>query len=174
MDLSVCKVMPVSCVNFYIHFFWHVLTHSFVVSSYSICHVSVVGRPLSDFKAHFLGDQSKFWLEYIGRFKGNDTGGDGANKLLVPEGEVATGTWMSFAERIRQLRASRILRRNPILLNTFLGNITMANLLLDQGIPMTPLAKKKLTCRTQKWKLTTEKMLFCSGIGVQQAYMTAV
>lgn len=42
---------------------------------------------------------------------------------------------MSFAERIRQLRASRILRRNPILLNTFLGNITVANLLLDQVDP---------------------------------------
>lgn len=97
--------------------------------------MSVVGRPLSDFRAHLTGDQSKFWLEYIGRYKENETGGDGVNRLLVPEGEIATGTWMSFAERIRQLRASRILRRNPILLNTFLGNITVANLLLDQVDP---------------------------------------
>lgn len=95
--------------------------------------MSVVGRPLSDFKAHLPGDrdQSKFWLEYMRR---NETGGDGTNKLLAPEGEVATGSWMSFAERIRQLRASRILRRNPILLNTFLGNITVANLLLDHQV----------------------------------------
>lgn len=101
-----------------------------------ICHVSVVGRPLSDFKVgHLPGDQSKFWLEYNGRYKENQTGGDGTNKLLVPEGEVATGTWMSFAERIRQLRASRILRRNPLLLNNYLGNITVANLLLDQVDP---------------------------------------
>lgn len=97
--------------------------------------MSVVGRPLSDFQAHLHGDQSKFWLEYIGRYKGIETGGDGAHKLPVPEGEIATGTWMSFTERIRQLRASRILGRNPILLNPFLGSITVANLLLDTGDP---------------------------------------
>lgn len=104
----------------------------FVTSAYSICHVSVVGWPLSDFRARLSGDQRKFFLEYIGQFKANEAGGDGANKLLVPEGETPTGTWMSFAERIRQLRATRVLRPNRLFLNTLLGNITVASLLLAQ------------------------------------------
>lgn len=61
-------------------------THNVVASSYSICHVSVVGRPLWDFKAHLpAGDQSTtFWLECIGTDKGaNETGGDGANELVA-------------------------------------------------------------------------------------------
>ncbi|KAG0569436.1 hypothetical protein M758_6G086500 [Ceratodon purpureus] len=97
-----------------------------------ICHVSVVGWPVSDFRARLSGDQRKFFLDYIGQFQANEAGGDAANKLLVPEGETPAGTWMSFAERIRQLRATRVLRPNRLFLNTLLGNITVASLLLAQ------------------------------------------
>ena len=106
-------------------------TYISVIFAYSICHVSVVGWPLSDFRARLSGDR-KFFLEYIGQFMVNEAGADGANKLLVPEGETPTGTWMSFAERIRQLRATRVLRPNRLFLNTLLGNITVASLLLAQ------------------------------------------
>lgn len=92
--------------------------------------MSVVGWPLADFRARLSG--GKFFLEYTGQFKANEAGEDGANKLLVPEGETRTGTWMSFAERIRQLRNTRVLRPNRIFLNTLLGNITVASLLLAQ------------------------------------------
>ena len=62
----------------------------------------------------------------------NEAGADGTNKFVVPEGEAPTGTWMSFAERIRQLRATRVLRPNQLFLNMLLGNITMASLLVAQ------------------------------------------
>lgn len=111
---------------------WSTVITPFLTSASSICHVSVVGWPLSDFRARLSGDQHKFYLEYVGQFQLNEAGADGANKLLLPEGETPTGTWMSFAERIRQLRATRILRPNRLFFNTLLGNITVASLLLAE------------------------------------------
>lgn len=96
--------------------------------SFSICHVGVVGRPLSDFKAHFSGDQSKFWLQHRGRYNRNENGGDGLNDFLVPNGENGIGTWMCY-DHGRQSRVSRNVYQNPELLNTFFGNIRMANYL---------------------------------------------
>ena len=101
----------------------------------SICHVSVVGWPLSDFKAPSTGDHHGFYLEYQGKSKVNEAVTEAASKVVVPEEETATGGWHLFAERIRQLRASRVLRRNRLLLHTLLGNIAVASLLLAHSDP---------------------------------------
>lgn len=97
--------------------------------------MSVVGWPLSDFKAPSTGDHNGFYLEYRGKSKVNETVAETASKVVVPEGDIATGGWHLFAERIRQLRASRVLRRNRLLLNTLLGNIAVASLLLAHSDP---------------------------------------
>lgn len=128
--VHVLNLTSFSTVKACIHYFFG--TYNLLTSAYSICHVSVVGWPVSDFRARLSGDQRKFFLDYIGQFQANEAGGDAANKLLVPEGETPAGTWMSFAERIRQLRATRVLRPNRLFLNTLLGNITVASLLLAQ------------------------------------------
>lgn len=92
--------------------------------------MSVQGQPLSDFTAHRNRDGKGFYLEYRDSSKLNDTAADVGGKLVVPEGETATGTWHAFAERIRQLRAGRVGRRNRLLINTLLGNIAVASLIL--------------------------------------------
>lgn len=75
-----------------------------------ICHVSVVGWPLSDFRARLTGEPPKFCLEYRGRYKESQTGVHGVKQNLV-RGETAPEIWMSFA-------ISRVLRRNRIFLNS--------------------------------------------------------
>ena len=97
--------------------------------------MSVQGQPLSDFTAHRNRDGKGFYLEYRDSSKLKDRAADVGGKPVVPERETATGTWHAFAERIRQVRAIRVVRRNRLLMNTLLGNIAVASLLLAHDDP---------------------------------------
>lgn len=98
--------------------------------------MSVQGQPLSDFTAHRNRDGKGFYLEYRDSSKLMNTAADVGGKPVVLERETATGTWHeAFAERIRQVRAIRVVRRNRLLINTLLGNIAVARLLLAHDDP---------------------------------------
>jgi hypothetical protein len=99
-----------------------------------ICYVSALGRPLSNFKLHIHGEQNHHVLEFQGK-KAPETVSEIVGTCLSSEVESAGSGWHLFAERIRHLRVSRVLRRNRLLLNALLGNIAVANLLLGHEDP---------------------------------------
>lgn len=100
----------------------------------SICYVSALGRPLSNFKLHIHGKQNRHVLEFQGK-RAPETVSEIVGTCLSSEVESAGSGWHLFAERIRHLRVSRVLRRNRLLLNALLGNIAVANLLLGHEDP---------------------------------------
>jgi len=95
-----------------------------------ICYVSAIGRSLSNFKLHICAEQNRHILEYLGKMKAQETVAEAVGTCMSSEVESMGSGWHSFAERIRHLRVSRVLRRNHALLNALLGNIAVARLLL--------------------------------------------
>ncbi|KAH9309000.1 hypothetical protein KI387_036911, partial [Taxus chinensis] len=88
-----------------------------------ICHVRVSGRPLSFFNFEVLGQPRKFILKYIQN--GECIGVLDDTSKVASEDEVS-GTWHSIAERIRQIRAGRVL--------AMLGNIGVANFIAPNDL----------------------------------------
>lgn len=92
--------------------------------------MSAIGRSLSNFKLHISAEQNRHILEYLGKMKAQETVAEAVGTCMSSEVESMGSGWHSFAERIRHLRVSRVLRRNHALLNALLGNIAVARLLL--------------------------------------------
>ncbi|GLJ37091.1 hypothetical protein SUGI_0751730 [Cryptomeria japonica] len=89
-----------------------------------ICLVYVVGRPLSFFNLEVLGEPRKFILKHSEKFipkyaENGECLGMLEDASRVPSDDEVSGTWNSIAERIRQIRAGRVL--------AMLGNIGVVN-----------------------------------------------
>lgn len=85
-----------------------------------VCHVYVVGRPLSSISFNVQGQPRRYILKYLGHEGHPEIPFEDTSRAASPEDETGTTSdWYSIAERIRQIRARRVLE--------ILGNIAVAN-----------------------------------------------
>jgi len=85
-----------------------------------VCHVYVVGRPLSSIGFNIQGQPRRYILKYFGDEGQPEMPFEDTSRAASPEDETGTNSdWYSIAERIRQIRARRVLE--------ILGNIAGAN-----------------------------------------------
>lgn len=95
-----------------------------------VCHAQVVGRPLSAFDFEALESQEHYILKYSGKPEHLDSFSEDSSRGSSDDEAGGPSGWHAFAERIRQIRAGRILLWNRSILNALLGNATVANLML--------------------------------------------
>lgn len=103
-----------------------------------VCHAQVVGRPLSAFDFDTLDSsdfetlrpQEHYILKYLGKLEHLDSSSEDSSRGSSEDEAGGPSGWHAFAERIRQIRAGRIILWNRSFLNALLGNATMANLML--------------------------------------------
>lgn len=103
----------------------------FIECLYSVCHARVVGRPLPaayDFEA--LDQEEQYILKYSDRLEHCGSLSEDSSRRSSEEHEAGGSSgWHSFAERIRRIRAGRVLW-NQSILKALLGNIVAAILML--------------------------------------------
>eukprot|EP01018_Ginkgo_biloba_P018027 Gb_39376 [translate_table: standard] len=96
-----------------------------------VCHAQVVGRPLSPAFDFELDPREQYILKYSNKLERCDSLSEDSSRGSSEEDEASGPSgWHAFAERIRQIRAGRVLLWNRSILNTLLGNIAVANLML--------------------------------------------
>lgn len=107
-----------------------------------VCHVQVVGRPLSSafdfdtldpFDFETQQPQEHYILRYSGNLEHLDSFSEDSSRGSSEDEAGGPSGWHAFAERIRQIRAGRILLWNRSILNALLGNATVANLMLPDN-----------------------------------------
>ncbi|XP_057870659.1 F-box protein At4g00755 isoform X4 [Cryptomeria japonica] len=97
-----------------------------------VCHARVVGRPLPaayDFEA--LDQEEKYILKYSDRLECCGSLSEDLSRGSSEEYEAGGSSgWLSLSERIRRIRAGRVLLWNQSILKALLGNIVAAILMI--------------------------------------------